>query len=53
MGQGGGWAGLVFVKRGGEAAAAAAALHYTLHNPRRGNDLDGMWVKTEMTDNAR
>ena len=50
MGQGGGWAGLVFVKRGGEAAAAAAA---ALHNPRRGNDLDGMWVKTEMTDNAR
>ena len=50
VGQGGGWAGLVFVKRGGEAAAAAAATRY---NPRRGNDLDGMWVKTEMTDNAR
>ena len=48
VGQGGGSDGLVFVKRGGEAAAAAA-----LHNPRRGNDLDGMWVKTEMTDNAR
>ena len=30
MGQGGGSAGLVFVKRGGEAAAAAAALHVTI-----------------------
>ena len=50
VGQGGGSDGLVFVKRGGEAAAAAAATRY---NPRRGKDLDGMWVKTEMTDNAR
>lgn len=30
VGQGGGSDGLVFVKRGGEAAAAAAALHVTI-----------------------
>ena len=32
VGQGGGWAGLVFVKRGGEAAAA---VHVTQSSPRK------------------
>ena len=35
VGQGGGSDGLVFVKRGGEAAAAAAALHVTQSSPRK------------------